>query len=395
MTKTDKAEYLTKLYPEIRVVLKSIVNMSNLAITSRGVSDPLVYIKKIRASVRSLLKNIDRAQGIADIATGPVKLDNVEFSLDGIFDDLKSQTAQSVKDKGLAIAFHVPQDVPRTLFGDPLRLGQVLLNLTSNAVKFTREGDITVSVAVSEQREENITLEFSVKDTGVGLTDEQQRSLFRTESADDGENQRHLIGLNVVQDLVERMRGKISVESERGTGSVFTFTAVFGRVQSSVLTTTPPLPAFEGMNVLVVDDNKTIRVMMGLMLESLSFKVTTVSSGAEAIAELERTDSTAPYELVFMDWMMPGMDGLETSRRIISHKTLSWHPVIFMVSGYGRNDIRMAAERIGVEGFLEKPVNRSTLQNAIAALFSFKQSGLADGDRSESPVDSGVPGSGY
>jgi two-component system sensor histidine kinase/response regulator len=380
MIEGEKSEGFSKLYPEIRVVLKSIVNMSNLALKSGNVSGPLVYMKQIRSQVSSLLKKLDRAEEDADVAAIPVELKSVEFSLAAVFEDLKNQIEPCLHNEGPALAFHISLDVPERLFGDPLRLGQILLNLTSNAIKFTREGEVAVSAEVLEQLGENVTIEFKVRDSGPGLSDEQQRALFQSIA----EARETVTGLRVVKELVEKMRGTVEVTSELGRGSVFTFTAVFGRELKPVKSTIPPLPFLEGMNVLVVDDNKTMRVMLKLMLESLSFNVTAVSSGAEAIAELERTDSISPYEMVFMDWMMPGMDGLEASKRIIDHKNLSWHPVIFMVSAYGRGDIRLAAEKIGIEGFLEKPVSRSTLQNAVATLFSFKQSGLNESEQPES-----------
>ncbi len=344
--------------------------MSNLAINSHNDAEHLLYIRKIQRTAASLLRTLDRLEGIGiDGEQGiPVTLESIEFDLEQVLENLRDHLAEEIEAKGLEFVFQVSQSVPTLLVGDSLRLGQVLLNLASNAIKFTEKGEVVVDVGKLEKNEGTVTLEFRIRDTGIGLTEEQQAALFEEAQYNFSVTQHHLLGLGIVKQLVEKMGGSVSVESAPGKGSTFSFTAVFKLVGDSIHTIVPPSPVFSGMKALVVDDNTTMRKTLMLMLESLGFDVTGVASGAESIAALEEKDATSPFEMVFMDWMMPGMDGLEASNRIINHTTLSWKPVIIMVTAHGRNDLRMEAKRVGVEGFLLKSVSVSTLQNTISSL---------------------------
>jgi two-component system sensor histidine kinase/response regulator len=218
-------------------------------------------------------------------------------------------------------------------------------------------------------------LRFSIKDTGAGLSKDKLSELFTAEQQraeyEYGEEISGL-GLRTSKRLIEMMGGEISVESELGKGSTFVFTAAFDLPKKADVGDSALPAMLKTMRVLVVDDNKTMQMVLKLMLESLAFDVTTVSSGAEAIEELVRSDTQNPYELVLMDWMMPGMDGLEASRRIIEHPDLTWRPVIVMVSAYNRSNLKLEAAKIGIEGFLEKPVSQALLRSTIMNLFGLE-----------------------
>jgi CheY-like chemotaxis protein len=257
--------------------------------------------------------------------------------------------------------------------GDPLRLGQVLINLANNAVKFTESGEIVVSTELVSQNEDQVTLKFSVRDTGIGLTKDQIGKLFQSFSQADTSTTRKFggtgLGLTISKRLVNMMGGKIWVESEPGQGTIFSFTANFGLGKEKVKNRLVPSSDLRGIKVLVVDDSATSRNILQDILESFSFEVTLTTSAEEGLEEIQRADTDHPYELVLMDWKMPGMDGLEASEHIKYHQALSKIPAIILVTAYGREDIMQRTEQLGLEGFLLKPVSPSVLFDTIMHAF--------------------------
>ncbi len=244
--------------------------------------------------------------------------------------------------------FSLPPEVPRSLVGDPLRLGQVLINLANNAVKFTESGEIVVSTEVVSRDQDRVTLKFAVRDTGIGLTPEQIGRLFQAFSQADTSTTRKYggtgLGLTISKRLVELMGGEIWVESSPARAAPFCSppSSAWGRESQEA----PGAgQALRGMKVLVVDDNATSRQILQEMLESFGFEVAQAASGAEGLAEMEKPSPDQPYELVIMDWKMPGMDGLEASRLIKNHPRLGKIPAIIMVTNYGREEIMHQAGR--------------------------------------------------
>jgi CheY-like chemotaxis protein len=263
--------------------------------------------------------------------------------------------------------------VPRFLVGDPLRLGQVLINLSNNAVKFTDSGEIVVSGELLEQNEDKVTLKFSVRDTGIGLTEEQAGKLFQSFTQADTSTTRKYggtgLGLAISKKLVNMMGGEIWVESKYGQGTTFNFTVNFGLGKEHAKKRFAISTDLRGMKVLVVDDNATSRKILKDMLESFTFEVTVAASGPEGITEIENAPEDQPFELVVMDWKMPEMDGIEASRRIKSHPELSKIPAIILVTAYGREEVMQQAEQVGLDGFLLKPVSPSVLFDACMQAF--------------------------
>ena len=257
--------------------------------------------------------------------------------------------------------------------GDPLRVGQVLTNLCSNAVKFTEQGEIVIGTEVIEQSAENIKLQFAVKDTGIGLTEEQQLRLFESFSQADTTTTRRYggtgLGLAICKRLAEMMGGDIWVESKPGEGSTFAFTGKFGMSGQDARGDLVPEPSMRKLRALVVDDNASARQILGDTLESFTLKVTAVESGQLAIEALEDASAKEPYDLVLMDWRMPGMDGIEATRRIKQSETLKNIPHVLMVTAYGREEVMEQASTAGVEAFLIKPVGRSVLFDTVMQLF--------------------------
>jgi len=257
--------------------------------------------------------------------------------------------------------------------GDPLRLGQILINLSNNAVKFKDTGEIVISIELVQKDDTQVTLKFSVQDTGIGMTSVQATKLFQPFMQADSSTTRKYggtgLGLTISKRLAEMMGGEIWVESEQGRGSTFSFTANFGLGKDRAKKRFTPSQDLRGMKVLVVDDNATSRGIFQEMLESFSFEVTLAASAQEGLTELEKTSESQPFELVIMDWKMPGMDGIEASKHIKNHKSLSKIPVIVMVTAYGRDEVMHQAEALGLEGFLLKPVSPSMLFDAIMQAF--------------------------
>ena len=264
------------------------------------------------------------------------------------------------------------EDLPPNLVGDPLRLGQILINLANNAVKFTERGEISVRVAFEGKVLDRVNLKFSVRDSGIGMTSEQAARLFQAFSQADSSTTRKYggtgLGLSISKKLVELMDGNIWVESNYGAGSTFYFTAWFG-IGSGVTKRRRLIPDIAGIRVLVVDDNAQAREILTDLLKGLALRVESASSGEAAIRELTAADSPDPYQLVMMDWHMPGMNGLEASQIIKRGDCLKHIPKLVMVTAFGQEDVRAQAEEIGIDSYLLKPVTPSTLFDTLVELF--------------------------
>ncbi|MBT4519670.1 MAG: response regulator, partial [Halieaceae bacterium] len=301
-------------------------------------------------------------------------MEEVEFRLDKVLDDLSNLVILKALEKGVEVLFSVDRDVPYSLIGDPLRLGQILTNLTNNATKFTEHGEITVGIKViGKEALDKIQLQFSVKDTGIGLTSEQEEKLFKAFSQADSSTTRKFggtgLGLTICKKLTEMMKGKIWVESAPGKGSVFIFTAVFGLGSGEKRSQLVLSQDLQGMRVLIVDDNEAARLVLENALTSFNLRVTQASSGSEAISKVESADVDDPYAFVIMDWQIPEMNGIRTSEIIKKHTRLKKIPKIIMLTAYSREEILHQAEVVGVDAFLVKPMNPSMLLESIMEVF--------------------------
>ncbi len=378
-----KSEFLANMSHEIRTPMNAIIGLSHLLSGTSLTRKQSDYLAKISAGAQNLLGIINDILDFSKIEAGKLHIDYTAFDLETVFDGLSNLINIKAVEKGIELVFDISGDVPLLLKGDPLRLGQILLNLANNAVKFTERGEIKISARVEERWEKSVLLYFSVTDTGIGMTEVQKKKLFQAFSQADTSISRKYggtgLGLTICKNLSELMGGTIGVNSSYGKGCEFFFTVQVD-IQEQVQIKREIIPnVLKDLRALVVDDNRSARRVMEKYLDHFAFRVDSVESGEHAVRCVsDALQGNDPYKLIIMDWKMGGMNGVDASKKILALADQKVAPRIIMATGYGREDVMAQARAAGIDSFLIKPVSQSLMFDTIIDALGVSVSDTSD-----------------
>ena len=387
-----KSQFLASMSHEIRTPMNAIIGMSELLAGTSLYDEQNDYVEMIQVSADSLLGIINDILDLSKIEAGHIELEETEFNLREVVETTGVTLATRANKKSLELLCHIRPDTPAHIVGDPMRLRQILVNLAGNAIKFTEDGEIVISVEAAEKKDDKAVLHFRVSDTGIGIPKEKQEKIFESFTQADSSTTRQYggtgLGLTISRQLVEMMGGKIWVESKEGKGSVFHFTIHTRTVEETVDKYDVVPGEIIHLRVLIVDDNSTNRLILREITSAWGFLPGEAESGSTALRELKQAKENGnPYQFILLDKNMPHMDGFETAERIKKLPEYTDLPIILLTSSEAKGD-RKKANDIGISEVLLKPVRRSKLYDVIVSSIvgARKNKGLPEKQVAESSL---------